>query len=176
MFSVLVFLLSQLVCSAQAAPIFTRHYMKNGIFDWLGVNKHRNTMQGEPATDIVGVSYFSNGQTLNSTIWLMAHFIRQPIQYDALNYGVMVDSDYDKTTGVGGVDYQHEISWKNKTKTWDKAITKWSTSGHDKLLHENRNYTGFYQNGSYYVALPLDLSTGEDSNTHSVLSILEVKC
>ena len=133
-------------------------------------------MQGEPATDIVGVRYFSDGQTLNSTIWLMAPFIRQPIQYDALNCGVMVDSDYDKTTGVGGVDYQHEISWKNKTKTWDKAIPEWSTSGHDKLLHENRNYTGFYQNGSYYVALPLDLSTGEDGNTHSVLSILEVKC
>ena len=142
-----------------ASPVFTRHYVKDGVFDWIDVNKHKNSLQGEPATDIVGVSYFSDGQTLNSTIWLMASFIRQPFQYNALSYGVMVDSDYDKTTGVGGVDYQLEISWINKTKTWDKALTEWSTSGHDKLLDENRNYTGFYQNGSYYVSLPLDLST-----------------
>jgi hypothetical protein len=157
---VLVFLVSQLVCSALAAsPVFTRHYMKDGLFDWLDVNRRTKTVQGEPATDLVGVSYFSNGQTLNSTVWVLAPFIRQPSQYDALNYGVMVDSDYDKTTGVGGVDYQLEVSWKNKTKTWDKALTEWSTSGRSKLLVENRNYTGFYQNGSYYVSLPLDLST-----------------
>ena len=152
--------MSQLICSAQASsPVFTRHYMKDGLFDWLDVNRRTKTVQGEPATDLVGVSYFSNGQTLNSTVWVLAPFIRQPTQYDALNYGIMVDSDYDKTTGVGGVDYQLEVSWKNKTKTWDKTLTEWSTSGRSKLLVENRNYTGFYHNGSYYVSLPLELST-----------------
>jgi len=158
--SVAVFFIFQFESPAHAAsPVFTRHYVKDGVFDWIDVNKHKNSLQGEPATDIVGVSYFSDGQTMNSTIWLMAPFIRQPFQYNALSYGIMVDSDYDKNTGVGGVDYQLEISWVNKTKTWDKALTEWSTSGHDKLLDENRNYTGFFQNGSYYVSLPLDLST-----------------
>ncbi|MGB0028335.1 MAG: hypothetical protein WBP64_15980, partial [Nitrososphaeraceae archaeon] len=168
-FLVLVFLLSHLVCPAQAASlVFTRHYMKDGIFDWIDVSRRTKSMQGEPATDIVGVSYFSNGQTLNSTIWLLAPFIRQPLQYDTMNYGIMVDSDYDKTTGVGGVDYQLEISWINKTKTWNKALTEWSTSGRDKLVEENRNYTGFYHNGSYYVSLPLDLSTIPYPNKYKV--------
>jgi hypothetical protein len=96
--------------------------VKDCVFDWIDVNKHKNSLQGEPATDIVGVSYFSDGQTLNSTIWLMAQFIRQPFQYNALSYCVMVDSDYDKNTRVCGVDYQLEISWINKTKLGIKRL------------------------------------------------------
>lgn len=153
-----IFLPHQVLHAHAASPYFTRHYMKDGLFDWINVYNHSKSMEGEPATDIVGVSYFSDGLTLNSTIWLLGSFITKPLQYSALNYGIMIDSDYDKTTGVGGVDYQLEISWINKTKTWHKVLTEWSTSDNSRLLDEDRNYTGFYHNESKYVSIPLGLS------------------
>jgi hypothetical protein len=156
-----------------ASPFFTRYNIKDDAFDWIDMSNRTKTLRGEPATDIVGVSYFSDGRTLNTTLWLIFPFMEHPSKYTTLNYGVLIDSDFDSSTGVGGIDYQVEIRWMNKTRTWDKVTMEWSDSGKEKILDEKRNYTGFYKKQSYYVSLPVDLSTIVYPNKYRVIFYAE---
>ena len=110
---------------------------------------------------------------MNTTLWLIFPFMEHPSKYTTLNYGVLIDSDFDRGPGVGGIDYQVEIRWVNKTRTWDKVTMEWSDSGKEKILDEKRNYTGFYKEQSYYVSLQVDLSTIVYPNKYRVVFYAE---
>lgn len=42
------------------------------------------------------------------------------LKYNKVDYGMLMDSDFDKNTGYEGIDYKLEISWNNKTGEWTK--------------------------------------------------------
>ena len=75
-------------------------------------------------SELTAVSYFSDGHTLNTTLWLSAPFITHPLN-DNVSYGMMIDSDSDSSTGSGGSDFMFQITWDNNTKTWTYDIEEW---------------------------------------------------
>lgn len=96
------------------------------------MHKHVRSYYGDPSTELIGVDYFSNGKTLNATLWLAAPF-NSNISHDRgqTNYGIFIDADANNKTGVGGIDYQVEISGKNAT--WSKTFSQWSTFGTNRI-------------------------------------------
>lgn len=71
---------------------------------------------------------------------------------------MMIDADLNKNTGTQGIDYQMEISWNNKTTSWDLILYEHSSFGAFKILKNIKNITGFYQPDSNFVDLNLDLN------------------
>jgi hypothetical protein len=142
----------------EISPSFDRQVIKDQALDYIIINQqNQDIVKSEnklPLADIVEVSYFSNGETLNSTIWLLLPFT--PSQYK-INYGFFIDSDNNNLTGVnGGIDYQYEINWINETKTWNKRILEWASSGEERVIDEIVNLTDFNK-GNNYISLSLDL-------------------
>lgn len=139
------------------SPSFDRQVVKDPPLDYLAIN-HKNqsivkTEEKLPLADIREISYFSDGKILNSTIWSLLPFMTPEYK---INYGLFIDSDNNDQTGFRGIDYQYEMSWINETKTWNKRLLEWSSTGEDRTLYEIVNLTDS-NNGHYYIPMSLDL-------------------
>ena len=126
-------------------------------------------------TDIEAVSYFSDGKILNATLWTYFPFINKPIMYEQVNYGMLIDSDFDKSTGYGGIDYLFQIGWNNNTKRWDKNLWELSPTGVQQTLIDEHTFTGFYEQQKAYVVLPLNLSYLNYPSKYKITFYAEVK-
>ena len=156
-------------------PSFIRQNIKDAPFDWVNQVNQTKSDKGAPSTDIAEVTYFSNGKTVNSTIWLLFPFKEIPIGYSILNYGIMIDSDFNEKTGQNGIDYQLEIKWNNQTKTWTKILTEWSSAVSGRILNKVDNFSYFYGDHSYYVLLPIDLENIQYPSKFRVIYYAESK-
>jgi hypothetical protein len=173
--AVLLFLLPVPVTVLAESPIFGLQEIKDQNIDWIDLNKRRPSQEGERSTDILSVDYHSNGKILNATVWLYFPFENEPTSYNAMNYGMYIDSDFDKTTGYGGIDYQLEIGWNNNSKTWTKLLEKWSPNGDEKTIRVENNYTGFFEEDKKYVELSLDLGLLEYPSKYKIAFYAEAK-
>ena len=81
------------------------------------------------------------------------------IQYTEVNYGMLIDADFNPNTGYDGFDYQLQVGWKNQTKTWDKTLLEWGRNGQTRILDEKHNYSGFFEKQEKFVELLLNLSS-----------------
>jgi len=156
-------------------PSFIRQNIQDPPFDWVNQVNQTKSNKGAPSTDIAEVTYFSNGNTVNSTIWLLFPFKEIPIGYSILNYGIMIDSDFNENTGQKGIDYQLEIRWNNQTKTWTKILTEWSSAVSGRILNKVDNFSSFYGDHSYYVLLPMDLENIQYPSKFRVIYYAESK-
>jgi hypothetical protein len=148
----------------------TRQSIRDAPFDWVNIDNQTAATEGDPATDISEVTYFTNGKTLNSTIWLLFPFKELPVGYSIFNYGMLIDSDFDEDTGAGGIDYQLEIRWNNETNTWTRVLTEWSsTAVGGRILEESKNFTRFSGDQLFYVSIPIEL--GDISNPNKFRTV-----
>ncbi|HYT44854.1 MAG TPA: hypothetical protein VEP90_21180, partial [Methylomirabilota bacterium] len=111
--------------------------------------------------DIQRVTYFSDGMTLNATIWLGGAVKQNPSLYGASTavYGVLIDADNNPLTGKYGVDYQKEIQWSGITHSWSSLFVQYSSPTNFRTLDVEKNYSGFFQNNQKYVLLLLNLKS-----------------
>ena len=157
------------------APV-TRQSIRDAPFDWINIDKQTGTTEGDPSTDIVEVTYFTNGKTLNSTIWVLFPFRELPVGYSIFNYGMLIDSDFDEDTGAGGIDYQLEIRWNNETNTWTRVLTEWSsTAVGGRILEESKNFTHFSGDQLFYVSFPIELEDISNPNKFRAVYYAESK-
>ena len=157
------------------APV-TRQSIRDAPFDWINIDRQTAATEGDPATDIVEVTYFTNGRTLNSTIWLLFPFRELPVGYSIFNYGMLIDSDFDEDTGAGGIDYQLEIRWNNETNTWTRVLTEWSsTAVGGRILEESKNFTRFSGDQLFYVSIPIELEDISNPNKFRAVYYAESK-
>jgi hypothetical protein len=126
--------------------------------DWINMTNKEPTSSGDRSTDILAVNYFSDGKILNATLWLYFPFKDHPTNYNQINYGMLIDADFNINTGYGGLDYLFEIGWRNNTKSWKQELWQLSPTGEQKAVDIKHNYTGFFEKGKAYVVLPLNLS------------------
>ena len=161
--------------SSAQTPTFIRQNIKDAPLDWIDAVNQKRSESGAPSTDIAEVTYSSNGKTLNSTIWLLFPFKVMPIAYSTLNYGMLIDSDYDENTGQQGIDYQLEIKWNNETKTWSRTLTEWAAAVSGRILSKSDNISSFYNGQSYFVLLPLDLGNIQFPSKFRVIYYAESK-
>jgi len=157
------------------APV-TRQSIRDAPFDWINIDKQTAATEGDPSTDIVEVTYFTNGKTLNSTIWVLFPFRELPVGYSIFNYGMLIDSDFDEDTGAGGIDYQLEIRWNNETNTWTRVLTEWSsTAVGGRILEESKNFTRFSGDQLFYVSIPIELEDISNPNKFRAVYYAESK-
>jgi hypothetical protein len=135
----------------------------DGYLDWTNMTTgslvpDEYSMSLNRSTDIVAASYFSNGTILNATLSLFFPLEEQPS--DIINYGILIDGDFNNETGYDGIDYQLELSWNgNKDRTWNKTLYKWLPNNERIILDIVDNYTGFSEKNKKYITLSLDLSS-----------------
>jgi hypothetical protein len=179
------------------SPSFARQGIEDAASDWslatkniassLSLNKTetiaecRRGLEYFLSPDIVGVNYFSDGETLNATIWLSLSFEepasnKPPFFHIGRSYGWLIDinSAYDTRQGP---DYKVIINWDILNHRWTRTVEEWSsTPGEDKIfgseesmiLDQEDNYTGFYQKGKNYVDLSLNLSEVSSPDQYSM--------
>ncbi len=157
------------------SPQFSNQEISDPTKDWINMSSKQNDKKGEYSTDIEYVDYFSDGNSFNATLWLYFPFKEYPLKYNSINYGMLIDSDFDNNTGFGGQDYLYQIGWQNSTHSWIQKIEKLSPSGDNKTLQINKNYTGFFEKKRDYVVLPLNLSLLQYPQKYKVTFFAESK-
>jgi hypothetical protein len=160
------------------SPSFRNQEILDPKLDWMNLKSRQFVSDGDRATDIESVDYYSDGKTLNSILWLFFPFKPNPIAYEDVNYGMYINSDFDDDTGFGGIDYKVEISWNNNTKEWTRVLEKWSHFG-EALVLENETvpYSTFSKEGGggHYVMLSADLSEMLSPQKYKVVFYGEVR-
>jgi hypothetical protein len=142
------------------SPSFGHQEIRDKGYDWVDMKKKTVVNSGEPSTDIIAINYFSDGKILNATVWLLFPFKERPSnETGIINYGMLVDSDFNKETGFDGIDYKIEISWDNHTNTWNRVFQQWSPYGNERILDIKHNFTGFFEKEGYYILLSADLDS-----------------
>jgi hypothetical protein len=136
--------------------------------NWVNILNKTHSSQGDKYSDISTISYFSDGRTLNATLWL-ASFNPTPTRDKIVNYGMLIDADSNKNTGIGGIDYNVEIAWNSTTNTWNKVVEQYSATGGKRTLSDIHNYKDFFRIGERYVLLSSDVTSLGFSNHYKVL-------
>jgi hypothetical protein len=126
--SLIPFLLVYTLSNIFASPQFPEQEIIDDTSDWIELDSRKSISAGDRFTDIISIDYFSDGKFFNSTIWLLFPFKESPNR-ENVDYGMYIDSDFDTTTGFGGIDYKIEIQWNNDTQKWNKVIESWSPYG-----------------------------------------------
>jgi hypothetical protein len=115
-------------------------------------------------TNLSHVSYSSDGQFLNTTMWILHPFEESPIN-QILSYGILIDvdpisdlSEWVKVTGWEGTDYSTKVIWNNNT--WTKVTEEWADGADIRVLDKEKNYTRFFDSEKpYHVNLDFDLES-----------------
>ena len=96
------------------------------------------------------ITYFSDGKTLNATLWMGGVIKHDPSIYGAsvVAYGVLIDIDNNNATGKYGVDYQQEIQWNSQTKTWNSILFEYSSPTLFRTLDIRKNLLGLFLHGN----------------------------
>jgi hypothetical protein len=159
------------------SPSFSNEEIIDPTTDWIDPDTRNYTKGGDRSTDIVSVDYFSDGKTLNATLWLYFPFKMQPrLSDENVNYGMYIDADFDQNTGYGGIDYKVELGWNNQSKQWTKVLEKWSHFGKEQVL-DNQTLSPdiFSKPGAHYVRLWADLDAMLSPNKYKVVFYGEVR-
>jgi hypothetical protein len=177
-FSIILSLIYNPLKVLAESPIFEFKEIKDPFSDWKVFVNNKPSLEGLPLTDINSVDYSSDGKILNAVIWVNAPINSRPTEYAILNYGMYIDSDFDKRTGwYGGIDYKLEIGWNDDTKTWTKTLEKWSAHGGIKTItkENNYNYTKSFEKEKYFAGLTLDLKLLDYPSKYKVTFYAEAK-
>lgn len=122
------------------------------------------------SSSIQRVTYFSDGKTLNATLWVGGGINKNPSRDGAsiVAYGILIDSDNNPATGLYGADYLKEIYWTNKPKTWNLLTAEYSSPINYRNLTIVKNYTEFSDNQKY-VLMPISLKDITSPASYKVL-------
>ena len=172
--SLIPFLLVYTLSNIFASPQFPEQEIIDDTSDWIELDSRKSISAGDRFTDIISIDYFSDGKFFNSTIWLLFPFKESPNR-ENVDYGMYIDSNFDTTTGFGGIDYKIEIQWNNDTQKWNKVIESWSPYGKTNVLYNVTNYKNFYNVHENYVTLSFDLDQLLNPKKYKILFYAETK-
>jgi len=145
---------------------FPRQEIKDGIqesvYSNININPQLSNKQrgiNDNPMDILGVTHFSDGNSLNATLWRKGMQIKDPSQFDAreLEYGILVDIDNRIGTGKFDVDFQKQIKRTADTNNWTSVLIEYSSSGLHKAVAERRNISNFED--MFFFPISLDLNS-----------------
>ena len=113
--------------------------------------------KGNQSLDIQEIHYFSDGITLNATLWLLSPFNESSFKGHVVSYGIYIDADSNNSTGNFGVDYQLEISLENGT--WNKKLFTYSSLGGNELLLKEEKFSPHITKNGDYIPLSVNLNS-----------------
>ena len=157
------------------SPSFSRQEVGDDEHDGININGLAGTQIVDDykdlldnSTDILKITYLSDAENLNASLWLGGNFTKNPDEKgaQAVVYGLLLDVDSNPRTGFQGVDYQLEVQWMNSSKIWNMFLGEYPSvddpSARDpadylKILDVKENYTDFFVDNRPYVTLSLPL-------------------
>jgi hypothetical protein len=166
--------------NVSAESSFTIQEIEDPPMDWLNLStKQYDSTLEERSTDILAVNYYTDGDFLNSTVWLYFPFQVKP-NYTMVNYGMLIDSDFDNRTGFDGIDHKFETRWDNNSRIWTSTLEAWSPNGKNRNIdlnnnNNNNNSTSFFENDKHYVTLSLNLDLIGSPSKYKVIFYAEVE-
>ena len=129
--------------------------------------------------DISAVSYYSDGKSLNTVLWLTSPF-REPnlnksisslpsfstYPWHTIGYTMSIDvlSTYDT-----GTDYYLEIVWDIVNQTWTRTLSEGSSTGEKRILQQDNNYTHFFEKNKNYVLMSLNLTDVSSPDEYRII-------
>ena len=132
-----------LFVSASSSPAFELQELVNENRQWFQTYGNNDTNLKTNYTDILAVSYISDGKTLNSTFWVGADFNSTRDQYDhslmRTSYGMLIDADSNPETGFGGADY--DVYLESNNGQLNAYLYLLSSTGGYRLMNSVINLT-----------------------------------
>ena len=140
----------------------------------------KNEKKSFRSPDIEAVTYFSDGKTLNATLWLSNQFIEPPsnvsdwlyphskdIPWYKIRYAMSIDikSVYD----TDETDYSSNVLWDIANNRWDKTVEERSSTGETRILENKTSYIDFFDKKKSYVDLSLNLDAIHSPNEYNIL-------
>lgn len=150
------------------SPTFELQELINENRDWVQTYGNSNAYLKSSYTDILAVNYISDGQILNTTIWLYSGFGNYSSALNStdnqsarkLSYGMLIDADANTKTGYNGADYDFYI--ESVAGKLSGYLYQLSSTGGYMLIGSKTNFTQSHTESSVgpgYVRLNLDLSS-----------------
>jgi hypothetical protein len=165
--------------SAASSPPFSYHQISDPLGDWKEFYSGAD-VNGTASTDILEVSFFSDGEFLYTTLWLDGTFEIAPARDpERVSYGVFIDADANRNTGPNGIDYKLELTLYESV--WTKEFEQWSSIGETRLLENttisqtSENNSTYFAEGQRFVNLSLDLAAVGSPERYRVLFYSEWK-
>jgi hypothetical protein len=156
-----------------ASPPVVRQEIQDGLHDWQLTNENNTRCSGTEKNvtvpEIAAVSYFSNGKSLNATVWLSS-YLRDLSSVSSLTFdmAIHIHSVYDE----GPIDYHISLAWDDSSKTWVKFFDEVSSADTYKRLEEN--YTYPLELGQTYIDFNLDLDKITNPDEYSLFISEEI--
>ena len=162
------------------SSIFDNQEIIDPKLDWISLTNNSYSYSGAYYTDISSSDYYSDGKTLNVLLWINnpVPFFKPEIlaKNEEIHYGMYIDSDFNDLTGYGGVDYNYELGWNNKSKEWTIVLNKWSHEGYQIVLdNKTVSYNNFSKKDAKYIQMSLELSKILSPKKYKVTFYAEVK-
>ena len=166
------------IALAEAGPSFPRQEVNSADRNIIQLNGKSDIQTKvtynrplDKSAIIQRITYFSDGKTLNATLWMAGGIKHDPSIYGAsiMAYGALIDTDNNNATGKYGVDYQKEIQWNSRDKTWNTILFEYSSPTLFRTLDIRKNYTGFFKEGERYILLPLNLDSITSPSTFRLI-------
>jgi hypothetical protein len=162
--------------AAAMSPSFELQELINENRNWVQTYGNSDSHLKSSYTDILGVNYISDGNFLNTTIWLQSGFNSSALDSAdnqssrKLTYGILIDADSNTNTGYNGADYDFYVD--SVAGNLSGYLYQLSTVGGYKLMGSKTNITPSHTDsplGPGYVNLNLDLASINSPSEYSML-------
>ena len=162
--------------AAGQSPSFELQELINENRNWVQTYGTSDSHLKSSYTDILAVNYISDGNILNTTIWLQSGFNSSaPDSNDnqssrKLVYGMLIDADSNTHTGYNGADYDFYV--ESVAGNLSGYLYQLSTVGGYKLMGSKTNLTKSHTDSSLgpgYVSLNLDLTSINSPSEYNLL-------
>lgn len=163
--------------SLALSPSFELQELINENRNWVQTYGNSSAHLKSSYTDILAVNYISNGQSLNSTIWLNSGFNNYSNfnsvdnqSQRKLDYGMLIDADANPKTGYNGADYDFYV--ESTLGKLSGYLYQLSSTGGYKLIGSKINFTESHASpsvGPGYVNLNLNLDSINFPNEYDLL-------
>lgn len=171
-----IFFILALPTQVLASPVFgprTTIASEDGHV-WRSGVPLRQPEKGSDYTDLLTVSYYSDGKMLHVTYWVDEVVLPEPNKI--VSYLILVDADFNKETGINGIDYGTRIffengTWKKETYEWSRFLNKYS----ERTINSQHSVTGFFDKDRNFVNLSLDLENIGSPEKYRIIFVTSEK-
>lgn len=162
--------------SMAQSPSFELQELINENRNWVQTYGNNDTHLKSNYTDILAVNYISDGQTLNTTMWLSSGFNLTAFNSTdnqlsrKLVYGMLIDSDTNTKTGYNGADY--DLYVESVGGKLSGYLYQLSSTGGYRLIGSKTNFTPSHEDppvGPGHANLDLDLSSISSPREYNLL-------
>lgn len=168
-FSLLLFVGIPMV---QGSPMFDPQVVTGSPDDQQ--DRDNQIIQGRGYTDIMTVTYHSDGNNLNATFWLNGALEENPSTSPV--FMILIDADFDESSGINGIDYGSKIYFENGM--WKKELLEWSQTGSktfERIVNSQEiTPKEIFTDGQDYVSHSLELEKiGSPTNYRLIFSTFD---